>query len=223
TQQNVVRTVRNSNYVTFTQSDRILQLSNYAFDGSTFDIFGALLNGAALVLIRKEDALNIAALSRILREEQITIFFLTTALFNTLVDLDVSSLSNVRHVLFGGEKVSVDHVAKAYHALGAGRVIHVYGPTESTVYATYYAIDHLDQQVPTVPIGTPLANTRLYVVGRDTQLQPIGVPGELCITGDGLARGYLNQPELTADKFVDNPFGEGRMYRTGDLARWLPD
>ncbi|MFD2875857.1 AMP-binding protein [Paenibacillus rhizoplanae] len=104
TQQNVVRAVCSSNYVTFMPTDRILQLSNYAFDGSTFDIFGALLNGAALVLIRKEDVLNITSLSRILREERITVFFLTTALFNTLVDLDVSSLANIRHVLFGGEK-----------------------------------------------------------------------------------------------------------------------
>ena len=218
TQQNVVRTVRNSNYVTFVPTDRILQLSNYAFDGSTFDIFGALLNGATLVLIRKEDVLSIAALSRILREEQITIFFLTTALFNTLVDLDIGSLSNVRHVLFGGEKVSVDHVAKAYQALGKGRIIHVYGPTESTVYATYYSVEHMDVREATVPIGAPLANTRTYVVDRANKLAPIGVPGELCISGDGLARGYLNRPELTAEKFVDNPFEPGaRMYRTGDL------
>ncbi|MCP3781736.1 amino acid adenylation domain-containing protein, partial [Paenibacillus sp. MZ03-122A] len=224
TQQNVIRTVRNSNYVTFMSTDRILQLSNYAFDGSTFDIFGALLNGATLVLIRKENMLNIAALSRILWEEKITVFFLTTALFNTLVDLDVDSLSNVRHVLFGGEKVSADHVARAYQVLGKSRIIHVYGPTESTVYATYYSVDHIDPREASIPIGVPLANTRAYIVNQENNLLPIGVPGELCIAGDGLARGYLNRPELTAEKFVINPFVPGeRMYRTGDLARWLPD
>ncbi|WP_145336762.1 AMP-binding protein, partial [Paenibacillus xylanexedens] len=99
------RTVCYSNFVTIVPTDRILQLSNYAFDGSAFDIFGTLLNGATLVLIRKEEVLNITSLSRILREEQITLFFLTTALFNTLVDLDVSCLTNIRHVLFGGERV----------------------------------------------------------------------------------------------------------------------
>ncbi|WP_033404620.1 non-ribosomal peptide synthetase, partial [Paenibacillus fonticola] len=223
TQQNIVRTVVNNHYLTITPEDRILQLSNYAFDGSAFDIFGALLNGALLVLIRKEHILDIAALSQILKEEKITIFFLTTALFNTIVDLDVESLSQVRHVLFGGEKVSASHVARAYEVLGKGRIIHVYGPTESTVFATYYAVDHLECGEATVPIGVPLANTRAYIVDQDNKLQPIGVPGELCIAGDGLARGYLNRPELTAEKFVANPFGPGgRMYRTGDLARWLP-
>ncbi|WP_145415607.1 AMP-binding protein, partial [Paenibacillus xylanexedens] len=141
-------------------------------------------------------------------------------LFNTLVDLDVSCLTNIRHVLFGGERVSIDHVAKAYQVLGKGRIIHVYGPTESTVYTTYYSVDYIDPREATVSIGVPLANTRTYVVDRVNQLQPIGVPGELCIAGDGLARGYLNRPDLTAEKFVDNPFEPGgRMYRTGDLVR----
>ncbi|RIE04951.1 hypothetical protein D3H35_03170 [Cohnella faecalis] len=108
--------------------------------------------------------------------------------------------------------------------MGKNKIIHVYGPTESTVFATYYEVNEVAEEDVNVPIGRPIRNTMLYVLNKTNRLQPIGVPGELCISGAGLARGYLNQPELTAEKFVANPFAPGeRMYRTGDLARWLPD
>ncbi|MDQ0416224.1 fengycin family lipopeptide synthetase D [Croceifilum oryzae] len=223
THRNIVKTILNNGYIDIHESDRILQLSNYAFDGSTFDIYGALLHGAGLVLASKEVATNPDALASFIQDEKITVSFMTTALFNTLVDLNSVCLLGVRKILFGGEKVSVKHVQKALEVLGDGRLIHVYGPTETTVFATYYVIDQSVLETGMVPIGKPLNNTQVYVLDQNHGVQPIGVPGELCIAGDGVASGYLNRPELTAASFIENPFSEGKMYRTGDLVRLLPD
>nr|WP_277547764.1 non-ribosomal peptide synthetase [Brevibacillus laterosporus] len=158
------------------------------------------------------------------REQDITVSFMTTSLFHTLVELDVTSMKSMRKVVFGGEKASYKHVEKALDYLGEGRLVNGYGPTETTVFATTYTVDSSIKETGIVPIGRPLNNTSVYVLNENNQLQPIGVPGELCVGGAGIARGYLNRPELTAERFVENPFVSGdRMYRTGDLARWLPD
>ncbi len=222
THYNIVRVVKKTNYIEIKPEDKLLQLSNFAFDGSIFDIFGSLLNGASLLLLKEEEILEISKLAKIIQEEKITVFFVTTAMFNMIVTTKLEALKNVRKILFGGEQISVSHTAKALEYLGENKIIHVYGPTETTVYASYYHINEVNEERETIPIGKPIANTRIYILDRDNNLQPIGAPGELCITGDGLAKGYLNRPELTAEKFIDNPFGEGKLYKTGDLARWLP-
>ncbi|WP_426446147.1 amino acid adenylation domain-containing protein [Paenibacillus sp. S-38] len=226
THRNIIRVVRDTNYISIEPEDSLLQLSSYAFDGSTFDIFGALLNGARLVLVSKADLLEMTKLSMLIASERISVLFITTALFNVLVDLNLDSLSSLRKVLFGGERSSLAHVRKALEFLGPDRLLHVYGPTESTVFATCYPVNEIGEGVVSLPIGRPIANTSAYIVqgGDPLRLAPIGVPGELCVGGDGLARGYLNRPELTAEKFIPNPYRtEERLYRTGDLARWLPD
>ncbi|WP_081677053.1 non-ribosomal peptide synthetase [Paenibacillus alvei] len=222
--RNIVRVVRNTNYIDITERDHVLQLSSYSFDGATFDIFGALTNGARLVLVPNETLLEIGRLADLIQRERISVMFITTAFFNILVDVNVDCLRDVRAILFGGERVSVGHVRKALVHIGPGRLNHVYGPTESTVYTTYLPVDFVDDLAVTVPIGRPISNTTVYIVDSRNKLLPIGVAGELCVGGEGLVRGYNNRPELTAEKFVDNPFVPGeRMYRTGDLAKWLPD
>ncbi|HEX3027774.1 MAG TPA: amino acid adenylation domain-containing protein, partial [Clostridia bacterium] len=224
THYNVSRVVKNTNYIEILNSDVILQLSNYAFDGSTFDIFGALLNGAKLVLTQKEIFLDIRKLSKLIRDEKITVFFITTALFNTLVDLDAECLKGVRKVLFGGERVSLPHVRKALESVGRDKLIHVYGPTETTTFAAYYPINEIDEDLGTIPIGKPVSNTEAYVLDRDGNLSPLGCPGELYISGDGVAKGYLNRPELSGERFLRHPFkAKGLIYRTGDLVKMLPD
>ncbi len=221
-QKSVARVVLNTNYVSLSAADRILQLSNYAFDGSVFDIWAALLNGGRLILLHKRELIDMDALSRIIVERKVTVFFITTALFNALVETRLDCLAGVRHVLFGGEAASVKHVARAVAALGPGRVIHVYGPTESTVFATAYAIQTLDLDSCGIPIGAPIANTRVYVLDAQLKLVPMGVAGELYIGGDGLALGYLGQEELTRERFLPDPFLPGeRMYRSGDMVKWL--
>ncbi|OMI08000.1 hypothetical protein BVL54_19720 [Bacillus paralicheniformis] len=220
----VIRVVQNTNYIDITEDDVILQLSNYSFDGSVFDIFGALLNGASLVMIEKEALLNINRLGSAINEEKVSVMFITTALFNIIADLHVDCLSNLRKILFGGERASIPHVRKVLNHVGRDKLIHVYGPTESTVYATYYFINEIDEKADTIPIGSPLANTSVLIMDEAGKLVPIGVPGELCIAGDGLSKGYLNREELTAEKFIPHPFIPGeRLYKTGDLAKWLPD
>ncbi|AFC30793.1 Tyrocidine synthetase 3 [Paenibacillus mucilaginosus 3016] len=222
--RSVLRVVKETNYISLDDSDRILQLSNYAFDGSVFDLWAALTSGGRLVLMAKEDLLDLRLLAETLERERITVLFMTTSLFNALVDTDVHALSGTRKVLFGGERASVRHVRKALEHLGPGRLINVYGPTETTVFATSHEVNRLDESAAGVPIGRPLSGTTAYVLSREGALQPVGVPGELCIGGAGLALGYLGQEDLTAQKFTPNPFDPaGRLYRTGDLVRRLPD
>ncbi|WP_165763842.1 non-ribosomal peptide synthetase [Halalkalibacter urbisdiaboli] len=224
THSNVGRTVKNTNYLEVTAEDIILQVSNYAFDGSTFDIHGALLNGAELVLINKTTILDMRKLSNVIKGEKVTKLLITTALFNTLVDININCFEHVKKILFGGERVSIKHVRKALDFLGENKLMHMYGPAESTVFATYYVVNNIDEDALTIPIGKPISNTQIYILNKHNHLQPIGVAGELCISGEGVAKGYLNRLELTAEKFVPNPFFPNQvMYRTGDLARWLPD
>lgn len=216
--RNVIRVVRETNYIKIFPEDRLLQLSNYAFDGSVFDIFGALLNGASLVLISKEATIEVSELARLIEQKEITVFFITTALFNMLVDEDIACLKKTRKILFGGEATSVPHVRKALDYLGSDRIINVYGPTETTVFATYYPINSIEENTQVIPIGYPISNTTLYVLDKQGHLVPPNVPGELYIGGSGVGQGYLNREELTKEKFLSDPFEQaGRVYRTGDL------
>jgi amino acid adenylation domain-containing protein/non-ribosomal peptide synthase protein (TIGR01720 family) len=228
THYNVTRVVKSTNYIQLRPEDRILQLSDYAFDGSVFDIYGALLNGATLVMAERERLREIETLCRLIRDEKITVFFVTTALFNTIVDIGLESLAAVRKILFGGERVSVNHVRKALAFLGKGHLLHMYGPTETTVYATAYALDELHPRQSTVPIGPPISNTTIHILDRLLRPVPIGVKGEIYIGGPGLSTGYLNNPELTQERYImtntaDGPDKCSVLYKTGDLGRWLPE
>jgi thioesterase domain-containing protein len=165
-------------------------------------------------------------LGRAVRKHQITTLWLTAGLFNVMVDENLEAFSDVRQLLAGGDVLSVSHVRRLLSNNHNGVLINGYGPTENTTFTCCYAVELPDQLKKSVPIGRPVANTRVYVLNVRLQPVPIGVPGELYIGGDGLARGYLNRPELTAEKFIPNPFsGEpgDRLYRTGDVARYLSD
>jgi amino acid adenylation domain-containing protein/non-ribosomal peptide synthase protein (TIGR01720 family) len=235
----VTRLVRNTDYIGLTTADRIAQASNASFDAATFEIWGALLSGAALVGVPREVLLVPADFTAFLRRERINTLFLTTALFNQMATEEPGGFAHVKHLMFGGEACDPRAVAAVSQAGPPERLLHVYGPTESTTYASWHHVTRVPPAARTIPIGRPIANTRLYVL--DTELQPVppGVVGELYVAGDGLARCYLNRPDLTAERFLPNPFtveprGESarrsasssarsRMYRTGDLVRYLPD
>ncbi|MCP1426501.1 bacitracin synthase 1 [Paenibacillus xylanexedens] len=222
--RSAIRVVCNTNYITITEQDRMLQMSNYSFDASVFEIFGALLNGARLVIIQKEEALHMPSLARSIEKNGITVMFITTAFFNAIVEREISCFQSIRKVLFGGERVSLTHVKKALDYMGSDKLIHVYGPTESTVFATYYPVNGIKKEALTIPIGIPVANTSVLVLDEHDHPVPVGTAGELCISGDGLALGYLNNDELTEQKFIPHPFFTSeRMYRTGDLVRWTPE
>ena|GEM_PF-336311 len=215
--RNVLKVVRNSNFVAVNDDDRIVQLSTYAFDGSVFDIFGALLNGASLVLTSKAQAIDIEQLASLIEHERITLMFITTALFNLLVEVNLNCLSSLRCIMFGGEAASYDHVKKAIEAIGADRLLNVYGPTETTFIATFHRLTEDEELAHNIPIGRPLSNTTLYVLDDKGRPVPPNVIGELYIGGAGVGIGYSNRPELTVERFIDDTFSKsGKLYRTGD-------
>jgi amino acid adenylation domain-containing protein len=220
------RLVFNTNYIEVKPGDRIALASNSAFDAATFELWGALLHGATCVNISKEVALSPQDLAAHIREQGISVMFLTTALFNQLAREVPGAFSSLREVLFGGEAVDPRWVREVLTKAPPKRLLHVYGPTESTTFATWYLVQAVAEEATTVPIGRPISNTQAYVLDSQLQPVPVGVTGELYIGGDGLARGYFNCPELTAERFIPNPFGQepgARLYKTGDLVRQLPD
>jgi len=212
-------------YVDLGPTATLLHVAPFTFDASTFEIWGALLHGGRCVLF-PGTVPTIDELSRVLQRHQINRLFLTTSLFNLLIDEAPEALSHVRQLLTGGEAMSVPRVRRARELLPDTQVSNIYGPTECTTFASWYPVlAPPDETARSIPIGRPLAGRSLYVLDAWSDVVPIGAPGELYVGGEGIARGYAGRPSLTAAKFVPNPFGPAgsRLYRTGDLATWLPD
>lgn len=217
-QKSVLGLVLHANYISF-DDIRILQTGSLTFDACTFEIWGALLNGGKVHIADEDILYDTAALNRCISQKRINSMFLTTALFNQIIDIDPMAFKGLKELLVGGEKMarSPVEVFKKNHP----DIIfsNIYGPTECTTFALS---EKLEDYVPNViPIGKPISNTTAYVL-RERKLCGVGIPGELCIGGDGVATGYLNQKELSKEKFIENPFVKGeKIYRTGDLVRWL--
>ncbi|HEY9836314.1 MAG TPA: amino acid adenylation domain-containing protein, partial [Vampirovibrionales bacterium] len=200
--QAVNRLVLNTNYIQITPQDRIAQAATLAFDAATFEIWGALLNGAHLVEISPGVTLSPHDLVRELQAQQIDILFLTTALFQQVVRTVPQGFQSLRCLLFGGETVDPRWVKKLLKQGAPQALIHVYGPTENTTFSTYYRFNSLSETASTVPIGKPISNTQVYLLDEQLQPVPVGISGEIYLGGDGLARGYLNRPELTEERFI---------------------
>jgi amino acid adenylation domain-containing protein len=222
----VNRLVCNTNYIKLSPADKIAQASNASFDAATFEIWGALLNGAQLVGISKDVTLSSQELALQLREKGINVLFLTTALFQQIARDVPQAFATLKYLLFGGETVDPRWVKKILKYGAPEHLIHVYGPTENTTFSAYYDVQYFSDLATSVPIGRPITNTQIYILDTYLQPVPIGVTGELYLGGEGLAREYLNHSELTAERFIPNPFSnqpKTRLYKTGDLARYLPD
>ena len=222
----VLRLVINTNYIHLETLDIVAFTSNTAFDAATFEIWGALLHGARLVVIPKDELLSIATFAMHLQVQAVSVMFMTTALFNQIASQVPEAFRFLRCLLFGGEAVDPRRVQQVLQYGPPKQLLHVYGPTENTTFSSWYLVDNVSDDAKTLPIGDAIANTQLYILDHYCQIVPIGVPGELYVGGDGLAIGYLNRPDLTAQKFVPNPLGNepgARLYKTGDLARYLPD
>lgn len=220
----VNRLVLNTNYVELTPDDRVAQISNASFDAATFEIWGALLNGGTLVGITRDVMLSPREFAQELRERNISVMFLTTALFNQLAAETPDAFATVRTVMFGGETNDPKSVARVVRSKPPLRLLHVYGPTENTTFSSSFEVRKTGDDTINIPIGRPLSNSQCYILDGHLNPMPIGVPGELHVSGEGLARGYWNRPQLTAEKFIPHPFHSGELlYKTGDLARWLPD
>lgn len=220
----VVRLVKNTNYVNFSSGEVFLQFAPLAFDASTFEIWGSLLNGAKLVIFPPHLPL-LDELECFVKTNGVTTLWLTSGLFHQVMESQPGIVNGLHQLLSGGDVLSPSHVRIALQQNPNCCLINSYGPTENTTFTCCYTIKKLSLQ-QSVPIGRPIANTVVYILDKHSQPVPVGVVGELYIGGDGLARQYLNQPDLSEQKFVPNPFRDqaGKiLYRTGDLVRWLPD
>ncbi|HLE83244.1 MAG TPA: amino acid adenylation domain-containing protein, partial [Thermoanaerobaculia bacterium] len=222
----VARLVLDADYLAFGPDRRIGQVSTPSFDAATFELWGALLHGATLVGIGRDLVLDPPRLAAELARRRVTTLFLTTALFNQLVQAGAElpeALAGLDELLFGGEACDPERVRQALApGVGPRRLLHVYGPTESTTFASWLRVSEVPPGAATVAIGRPLASTTLHVVDRRLRPAPVAVAGELAIGGDGLARGYWRRPAPTAERFVPDPLSGrpgGRLYRTGDLVR----
>ena len=217
--RSIVRLVKNTNYIVFDENSIVMQTGSMAFDASTFEVWGPLLNGGRLVLASKDVITNKNQLKEYLSNYKVNTMWLTSTLFNQMIQIDNAMFDSLKYLLIGGEKLSETHVAIMKSRNNNVKLINGYGPTENTTFTTTYEIPN---DFKTIPIGKPIANTQVYIMNKG-KLCGIGVPGELCIAGDGLSRGYLNESELNKEKFVSNPFGKGKLYYSGDLARWIQD
>ncbi|QUE90944.1 non-ribosomal peptide synthase/polyketide synthase [Pseudomonas sp. SCA2728.1_7] len=218
------RLLLNNGYADFNAQDRVVFASNPAFDASTMDIWGPLLNGGRVVIIDHQTLLDPQAFGRELSASGATILFVTTALFNQYVQLIPQALKGLRILLCGGERGDPAAFRTLLAEAPELRIVHCYGPTETTTYATTFEVREVAENAESVPIGGPISNTQVYVLDAHQQPVPMGVTGELYIGGQGVALGYLNRADLTAEKFIRDPFSDkpgALLYRTGDLARWL--
>ncbi len=212
-----------------TERDRVLQMASFSFDVFAGDVARGLMHGGALVVCPEDVRYDIPSLYQWMAEHRVTLSELTPSMAMPLMDYIAAkgvSLDSVRMLIVGGEGVTVEDLNTLDKKAGPDiTLIDSYGVTEACIDSTiYYDVGRGGHRNGMMPIGRPIDNTQMFILDRHDRLQPIGIEGELCIAGDGLARGYLNRPDLTAAKFVDNPYRPGhRMYRTGDLARWLPD
>lgn len=221
--ESVINLVINNPYAELRPSTVTAAISNYAFDGSVFDIFGTLLNGGKLVLLVKDEFLSVDRLICVIQNNKINTLFMTTALFNIFSQIPEIQELQLKQLLFGGERVDSEKVIGFLNRNKNTQLTHVYGPTETVVFSSYF---HVNKNTDSIPIGKAVNGKQLYVLDPKQNLVPIGVVGELYIGGIGLARGYLNNPDLTQEKFIVNPFKNDlneRLYKTGDLVRLLSD
>lgn len=212
----IARLVTNPSYARLDEHTVLLNTSPATFDAATFEIWGALLNGGTCVLYPSSSH-QFSRLKQVIRRRGVTCIFLTTALFNALIEEDPEALTGLQTILFGGEAYSDRHVRAAVKSYGSGRLVHVYGPTECTTFATYYPIDRMPPAPADLPIGRPIQNTTLYVVSDGRLCRP-GEVGEILLGGPGLSPGYLEAGSVSQDGFAefDIAGSSQRLYRTGD-------
>ena len=221
---NVVRLLASACFVPLNSATVMLQSSSVSFDASTMEIWGSLINGGRLV-INDDQLTNFLALNKLLMRQEVNTLWLTAGLFDQWsYDLPISS--SIKYLMVGGDVVSPHAVQRTYRAINGIRIINGYGPTENTVFAACYTIPKNQSLQQAIPIGKPVSGSDLYVLNRVGALAAVGELGELHIAGDGLSRGYMNNPELTSEKFVNLSIDgktSRRLYKTGDLVRWNYD
>ncbi|HEU0301680.1 MAG TPA: amino acid adenylation domain-containing protein, partial [Longimicrobium sp.] len=218
----IVRLVRGADFISIAPDDVFLHLAPASFDAATLELWGPLLNGARLA-VHPAGPASVDSIAAAVRRHGVTTLWLTAGLFHLVVDEDLQALRGVRQLVAGGDVLSVPHARRVLAELPGTTLVNGYGPTENTTFTCCHPVRALPERAASVPIGRPIAGTRVYLLDGRMQPVPPGVPGELYAGGAGLALGYLNRPGLTAEKFVPDPFSGvagARLYRTGDRVRW---
>ncbi len=220
--KSIVRLIRNTNYIELNHTDSILLTGAIVFDATTFEIWGALLNGGQLHIIDKELILDANALGDELMNNNITTLWLTSPLFTHLAEISTDIFSPLKNLLVGGDVISPAHINRVRKDNPGLQVINGYGPTENTTFSACFKID--SNYSENIPIGKPISNSTAYIFDEKMNYVPIGVIGELYVGGDGVSKGYLNREELNQKKFVYHPvYKDQKLFKTGDHAKWLPD
>jgi amino acid adenylation domain-containing protein len=222
----VLRLVMNSDYATLGPQDCITHCSNPAFDASTFEVWGALLNGGRLLVVSQAVVLSATRLRDLLIEEGATILWMTVGLLKQYQQTLAGAFSGLRYLITGGDVVDPEIAKGILSCHGPQQLLNAYGPTEGTTFSTTYRIARVEEAAASIPIGKPISNTTVYILNAKLQPVPVGGIGEIFIGGDGVALGYVNRAELTAERFLPDPFSvesQARMYKSGDLGRWRPD
>jgi amino acid adenylation domain-containing protein len=225
-QHAVVRLAVNNGYAGISRRDCIAYCSNPTFDASTFEVWGALLNGARLVVVPQSVVLEPARFAEVLLRNAVTMLWLTVGLFTQYADELAAVFARLRYLITGGDVVDPAVVRRVLSNGPPQHLLNAYGPTECTTFSTTFEITSLDAAVTSLPIGRPIGNATLYILNSAMQPAPIGVAGEIYIGGAGVALAYLNRPALTAEKFLPDVFARtpgARLYKTGDLGRWRAD
>lgn len=222
----ISRLVFNCGYASFGAGDAISFASNPAFDAATFEVFCALLSGARLVIVSQQTLLDPARLASVIEREGVTFMFLTVGLMTQYAESLRSTLGRLRYLFTGGDVVDPNLVQRIMARHAPQHFINAYGPTECSAITTTHDVTGPLPPIPRLPIGRPISNTRVYILDARLRPVPVGVMGEIYISGDGVGLGYLNRPELTAQRFLPDPFvddPDARMYRSGDLGCWRED
>jgi amino acid adenylation domain-containing protein len=222
----VNRLVINNGYATIEPTDRIAFYSNPAFDASTFEVWAALLNGASVLTVPQSLVLSAEPFADLLRKQRVTVLWMSTGLFMQYRDALSEVFPQLRYLLVGGDVVEPSAVRWVLCNCPPRHLLNGYGPTECTTFSATYLIESADEEAEDIPIGRPISNTQIYILDANCLPVPIGVAGEIHIGGDGVALGYLNRPELSAQKFIPDPFSsdpQSRLYKSGDLGRWRED
>lgn len=223
--RNITKLVKNPDYITFEKEDKLLQAASTSFDVSLFEIWGALLNGATLYLILKTDLVTPTVLKEKLETYKITILWITSALFNQMIEADASMFKGLRRIFTGGDVISIKHVNMLKDACPNLVITNCYGPTECVAFTnTYNIYEKMDKRIP---LGRPISNTTGYVMDKKGRILPLYVPGEYVIGGESVGLCYINKEEMTREKFVpntiDDKFVINRMYKTGDIVQMIDD
>ncbi|NMX82867.1 MULTISPECIES: non-ribosomal peptide synthetase [Pseudomonas] len=217
----ISRLVLNNGFAEFNAHDRVAFASNPAFDASTLEVWAPLLNGGCVVVVEQVQLLSQAAFAERLREQTVSVLWMTAGLFHQYADALMPVFRQLRYLIVGGDVLDPQVIGRVLKLGKPQHLLNGYGPTEATTFSTTFEITTLGEGA--IPIGRPIANAQAYVLDARQQPLPVGVTGELYIGGAGVAKGYLNLPQLSAEKFVPNPFGDGQLYRSGDLACWRAD